>query len=502
MTLFFNPSPGTEWAGAPVAPDVRTLHTVQVLRPSAPVGPALRASAEPWRALFPAFRATAAVREVALSAAAGALVLVTDPTSPAWALVPAVALPVAVAAAGGYRWRTLGEGRAEQRLVLRAGAAVAALLVVLGYLGIVAVPVMLAAVAVPAAVAGLALGRWFARRGVVQRRAAGSARFRTFVLGPASAVRELMEHVAQAPGAGYEVIGWSGSLDGPAPGGVPAFGPVSGAERVAELVAEHAIDVVLQVGLREPTTTRRISWALEGTAASLVVVPGLAEIGSARVQVRPTDDLWTVQLDVAARPDRVPGKGLVDRVLGAALLSVAAFILVPVMLAVRLTSPGSALYKQQRIGRDGVPFTMWKVRSMYVDADARRDALLRERGDGNGLLFKMKADPRITPIGRVLRRLSIDELPQLFNVVRGEMSIVGPRPALAEETSQYEGDEPRRLAVKPGLTGLWQVSGRSDLTREQSMRLDLRYVDNVSLSLDASILARTFGAVSRGMGAY
>lgn len=503
MTLFFTPSSGTEWAGGSVAAARTRLLRGGPQSLSGTGGDIPAARPTPWRTIFPAFRVQSAVREVVLSGAGGALLLLPEPSALAWALVPALAIPVAVAAAGGYRWRVLGEGRLEERAVLRAGATVLAALVVLGFLGVLAVPVFLATVATPAALALVIVGRRVARRGVVRRRQLGHGRLRTLVVGPSVSVNHFLENAAQAPGAGYHVVGWFGSVEGaPAPASVPALGPLTDVDVLGDVSAEHDVDVVVLVGENEPTTARRVSWALEGTRASLVLVPSVSEIGSDRISVHPTDDLWSVQLDVAPRPRSFRLKGLVDRALGTALLSVAAFILVPVMVAVRLTSPGKALYKQQRIGRDGVPFTMWKVRSMYVDADARRAALVGQAGDGNGLLFKMRQDPRVTPLGRVLRRLSIDELPQLYNVVRGDMSIVGPRPALAEETSRYVGDEPRRLAVKPGLTGLWQVSGRSDLTREQSMRLDLRYVDNVSLALDASILGRTFRAVSRGLGAY
>jgi exopolysaccharide biosynthesis polyprenyl glycosylphosphotransferase len=506
MTLFFNPSPGTDWAGTPAvaAPEGRrTSRSLQVVGAASSARGTARTAARTWRAQFPAFRLRSILRDVALSAAAGAPLLLADATAFAWSAVPALTVPAAVAIAGGYRWRTLGEGAAETRVVLRAGTAVVFALVLAGYLGVLAVPALLAVGAAPAAVAATVVGRRVARRGVVHRRIAGGARYRTLVVGSAAGARAFLEQAAGAAATGYDVVGWVpvGERQ-PAPAGVADLGPLHDVADVAGLVAAHEVDVVLLVGQHDATTARRISWSLEGTTAALVVVPGVAEIGDARVRVRPTGDLWSVQLDVAHRPLSVAGKGLVDRVLGASLLAVAGLILVPVMIAVRLTSPGKALYKQQRIGRNGVPFTMWKVRSMYVDADARRAALLAQPGDGNGLLFKMRDDPRVTPIGRVLRRLSIDELPQLFNVVRGEMSIVGPRPALAEETSKYVGDEPRRLAVKPGLTGLWQVSGRSDLSRDESMRLDLRYVDNVSLGFDAAILGRTFRAVFRGFGAY
>ncbi len=203
----------------------------------------------------------------------------------------------------------------------------------------------------------------------------------------------------------------------------------------------------------------------------------------------------------SASGGRLIGKSVFDRVIGGLILLAVSPILLAIALAVRLTSKGPALYRQTRVGVDGREFKMIKFRSMVVDADAQRAKLLA-MSEGNGVLFKMRKDPRITPLGGVLRRLSLDELPQLLNVMRGDMSLVGPRPPLPEEVAGYNDDATRRLRVKPGVTGLWQVSGRSDLTWEESLRLDLRYADNWSMALDLSILWRTARAVVKGDGAY
>ena len=177
-------------------------------------------------------------------------------------------------------------------------------------------------------------------------------------------------------------------------------------------------------------------------------------------------------------------------------------LLLAIFAAVRLNSPGPALFRQTRIGRDGREFTLLKFRSMYADAEARRTELLSRNERAEGLLFKIKNDPRITPVGRWLRKFSLDELPQLINVLTGRMSLVGPRPPLPQEYAQYHDAVHRRLRVKPGLTGLWQVSGRSDLSWEESIRLDLRYVDNWSAAMDLQILWKTARAVVSGAGAY
>ena len=177
-------------------------------------------------------------------------------------------------------------------------------------------------------------------------------------------------------------------------------------------------------------------------------------------------------------------------------------LLLAIVAAVRLTSSGPALFRQTRIGQDGREFTLLKFRSMYADAEARRAELLSRNERAEGLLFKIKDDPRITPVGRWLRKFSLDELPQLINVLTGRMSLVGPRPPLPEEVALYQDDVRRRLLVKPGLTGLWQISGRSDLDWDESVRLDLRYVENWSFTLDLMILWKTMSTVVRGRGAY
>ena len=181
---------------------------------------------------------------------------------------------------------------------------------------------------------------------------------------------------------------------------------------------------------------------------------------------------------------------------------VAGPFMVVTAILIRATSPGPALFRQPRAGINGREFTCFKFRTMVKDEDKRREEIEHLNQHTDGVLFKMKADPRITPIGKVLRRLSLDELPQLFNVLRGEMSLVGPRPPLPSEVAMYAPDDTRRMLVKPGVTGLWQVSGRSDLSWEESVRLDLRYVENWNLALDAHILWKTLGAVANRRGAY
>jgi lipopolysaccharide/colanic/teichoic acid biosynthesis glycosyltransferase len=194
-------------------------------------------------------------------------------------------------------------------------------------------------------------------------------------------------------------------------------------------------------------------------------------------------------------------KGLFDKIVATVALIIFSPVLALITLAIALDDGGPALFTQTRVGHGGQPFTMLKFRTMVPDAELRKEALLK-LNEGDGVLFKLRQDPRITAVGRFLRRTSLDELPQLLNVMLGDMSLVGPRPALPAEVAQYSGNVSRRLEVKPGMTGLWQISGRSDLSREDAVRLDLRYVDCWTLALDLRILWKTGAAVANGRGAY
>jgi exopolysaccharide biosynthesis polyprenyl glycosylphosphotransferase len=234
----------------------------------------------------------------------------------------------------------------------------------------------------------------------------------------------------------------------------------------------------------------------------MVVAPVLMEVAGPRLHV--SGVLGMPLLRVSA-PAFTGGRRIVkevfDRVGSAIMLTLLLPLLIAVSVGIVLDDRGPVFYRQRRVGRGGESFNMWKFRTMVKDADRRRSDLV-ECNDGAGPLFKMRKDPRVTRLGMLLRRYSLDELPQLFNVLAGRMSLVGPRPPLPEETATYGPDVRRRLLVKPGLTGLWQVSGRSDLSWAEAIRLDLRYVEDWSLALDAAILWKTLRAVVSGSGAY
>jgi exopolysaccharide biosynthesis polyprenyl glycosylphosphotransferase len=358
-------------------------------------------------------------------------------------------------------------------------------------------------VAIPLAALATSVFRYTVRHQLHRERARGRSMLRTLVVGNHGEIDPVAADLASHSFHGYQVVGiCPPSRGGPADGSsdLPVLGTVS---EIAQVVHDHAIDVVVVTGsaLSGPAL-RRLSWALEHAGADLVVAPGIVEVGGPHVTLRPTAGLSLVHVE---RPSRHVGRGLgkavLDRTLGLVLLLVAVLPVAVCAVAIVLTSPGPALFSQTRAGRDGKPFTMWKLRSMVVDAEERRGDLTDD-SDRDGPMFKMRADPRVTPVGRVLRRFSLDELPQLWNVVRGEMSLVGPRPPLLSEVERYHDAVSRRLRVKPGLTGLWQVSGRADLDWESSVNLDLRYVDNWSLAMDMLILWKTLRVVLRGSGAY
>ncbi|MDT0166529.1 sugar transferase [Actinotalea sp. AC32] len=401
----------------------------------------------------------------------------------------------------GYDLRHLGDGPTEFQALLRAGAGSAVLLMAGSYSIKAEIPRTLVFVGVPL-IALLAFAARYALRKVLHRaRVEGDCMKRTVVVGDPAAVGRVVADLAREPYHGYHVTGvcLPGVDDDAVQPDVPVVGAIAD---VPQVVADRAVEVVVVAGSPlSGEALRRLSWALDRAGAQLVVAPDLQEVTSPRLSVRPAAGLSLLEVEVGAPRGRMVGKTLVDRTLGTMFLLAAALPLGVAALLVRLTSPGPAFYTQTRVGVDGVPFTLYKLRSMYVDADARR-ARLADQDEGAGVLFKMKHDPRVTPVGRVLRRFSIDELPQLFNVVRGDMSLVGPRPPLLEEVARYEDPVQRRLRVKPGLTGLWQVSGRSDLSWEESVRLDLRYVDNWSLAMDLMILWKTARAVVTGSGAY
>ncbi len=273
---------------------------------------------------------------------------------------------------------------------------------------------------------------------------------------------------------------------------------------VADLVARVGADTVAVLSCPEMSGVRlrELAWALEKTSTSLCVAPALLDVAGQRTKIRPADGLPLMYMD---HPEftGIPRllKAVFDRTVALAALTVLSPVMAAIAIAIKIGDGGPVLFSQIRVGVDGSTFKIYKFRTMVSDAEQQK-ALLAAQNEGGGVLFKIRADPRVTRAGRWLRRYSLDELPQLFNVLSGEMSLVGPRPALPEEADLYGDHVRRRLAVRPGITGLWQVNGRSDLPWEEAVRLDLRYVENWSFMLDLQILWKTWSAVTGGCGAY
>jgi exopolysaccharide biosynthesis polyprenyl glycosylphosphotransferase len=415
-----------------------------------------------------------------------------------------VAWPTLLGATGAYSERVYGTGSDEYRRVGKAGFLLLALASFLSYAAALDLSRVFVAVAIPALTAVSLFGRYAARIQLRRRRARGLCTKRVVVVGRGGAVLELAGRLQREHYAGLNVVAACVTPGDRARVAEETGVPVGGLDDVLALAAEVNADTIAVTSASETAAQylRQLSWQLEGSGIELLVAPGLIEVAGPRLHIRPFEGLPLLSIEQPCFEGwrRVIKHGI-DRSVATLVLVLLAPVLAALALAVKLTSPGPILYRQERVGLNGKSFTMLKFRSMVADADRQLDDL---RGDNisDGLLFKIHNDPRVTPVGRLLRRLSLDELPQLFNVLRGTMSLVGPRPPLPGEVARYDTSVSRRLLVKPGLTGLWQISGRSDLSWEESVRLDLRYVENWSLALDLLILWKTGRAVLSRSGAY
>ncbi len=357
--------------------------------------------------------------------------------------------------------------------------------------------------ALPGGFLGLVLSRVCARAFLHRARARGRCLHRLLAVGCTADIEHLIHQLDGRDRHGLRIVG-ACALDAGSrelAGGVPVLGLPSDARRAAVEVDADTV-AVTSAGVLGREGLRRLAWQLEGSDTGLLVTPELTDVAGPRVTIRPVGELSLLQVSQPrfSGTSRVL-KGAFDRAVAATALLLLSPLLLLIAVVIKLDSRGPVFFKQTRSGIGGMPFQLVKFRSM-VPAAEELLIDLTDRNEGNGMLFKIRHDPRITRIGRALRRFSLDELPQLWNVVTGEMSLVGPRPPLPSEVARYGDDVRRRLLVKPGLTGLWQVSGRSDLSWEESVRLDLYYVENWSFALDLMILARTAGAVAAGRGAY
>ncbi len=459
------------------------------------------------RRWVPAYRRAVLSADVLAAAGVLAVTFATLPWSGARAAVAAAVgcvLWVAVLALlRGYDRRHLGAGPQEFQSLLRGGLTVGVVVAIASYATQTELPRRIVVVALPVLVLVTALLRYALRRRLHAVRARGRARLRTLLVGDSRSALGVQTVLARSRHEGHDVVGVCGPSRRCAAADGRSIDVVGAVADIPQVVHDHDIDVVIVAGGHlSGAGLRRLSWALEHTGAELVVSPGLVEVMGPRLTLRPTAGLSLLHVEPAAsRRGQAVGKRTLDIALGGALFVASLPVLALAALAVRLTSRGPAFFSQVRVGQDGQRFRMHKLRTMVVDAEERR-AELAHLSDRDGLMFKMRRDPRVTPVGAILRRFSLDELPQFFNVVRGEMSLVGPRPPLVEEHDRYHDEVYRRLRVRPGLTGLWQVSGRADLSWDEAIRLDLRYVDNWSVTMDLFIIWKTLRSVVKGSGAY
>lgn len=403
----------------------------------------------------------------------------------------------------------VGVGAEEYRRVVSVTAwvfglfAVACLLlevrVARGYLGIAMVLGLL----------GLVAGRYCVRRNLARRRQRGEFITKVVVLGSPASVRLLCRSFERAAKAGYQVVGAC----------VPQIDPDAGAELVTAtgIVPVLGDDTAVEQGLRltgadvlavaaadqlGPEKMKKLAWRLESLGTDLIMVPGVTDVAGPRLQIRPIDNLPLFHIAPARQdaPSAVE-KRLFDLVVGTAAFLGAVPIMLIAALAIKLDDGGPVFFSQVRVGHRGKPFRIYKFRTMTVDAEARKDDE-RAAAGSDGVFYKSASDSRITRVGRFLRKSSIDELPQLLNVLGGSMSIVGPRPLVPGEGQSVAHFIERRGLVKPGITGLWQVSGRSDVSEDERIRLDYSYVDNWSCGQDLVIVGRTIRTVLGREGAY
>lgn len=429
---------------------------------------------------------------------------------PVFALSLAIALgwKLAMRATKADRRSVIGTGFNEYARVLGAGCATLTLITTVAFLSGLHLGRTYWLVMALTGIVGLILSRmaWnFARR--VARR---SRAFTTSVVaaGEAQSVIELARYLESRPDFGYRVIGACISAahqHGPeldvGPRQIPILGDLDNAVSACQAGDPDAV-AITSTDVFDPKTIRELSWQFAGMGIDVLMVPAVLTTFGPRVSLRPHSGF---QLLVIGQPRYRQATSILKRsfdIVGASVLIVASLpILAVCALAIKVGDRGPVFYRAERIGRDNRPFRMWKFRSMIARADSMR-ADLAIRSDGNDVLFKMREDPRVTRVGRVLRRYSLDELPQLVNVLDGSMSLVGPRPPLADEVRNYDQLTTRRMLVRPGMTGLWQVSGRSDLSWEESVHLDLLYVENWSMTRDLGILIRTVRAITTAEGAY
>lgn len=414
-----------------------------------------------------------------------------------------------LAVCGAYSPRVFGGGPDEYRVIVSATLRLFGLIAIFALILRAEFARGYLAIAVPVGLLGLLLSRWIGRKVIARQRERGESQTAVLVVGRERAVLEVARLFALSVASGHTVVGVCIPGHKGARGEsiyvdsrpIPIYGDEHSVIKALELSGADTVAVTATEELGHEGI-RQLVWDLEPYDVDLVVSPGVVDVAGPRLLMRPVAGLPLIHVEKPTyQGSKRIGKTVFDIVFAVFALVMVSPILAVTAIAIKLTSKGPVFYKSERMGLDGEPFSMLKFRSMVRDADQQICDLLQDN-EGADHLFKIRNDPRVTKVGRVIRRFSIDELPQFWNVLVRDMSVVGPRPPLRREVEGYEDKVHRKLLVNPGVTGLWQVSGRSDLSWEESVRLDLSYVENWSMVGDILIIVKTFKAVVAGAGAY
>lgn len=400
--------------------------------------------------------------------------------------------------------KIIGSGSVEYKRIADASIRLFGLFAIVAFLGKIDLGRGYLLMALPIGLVLLLLGRWLWRQWLMRKRREGKYAYRTLLLGQRLKTEHIADSIQRDTSSGLRIVGAltkRGSIEDALIDGIAVLGDFADVLRAVE---SSNADTLILTGADDigPRDMRRLGWDLEALGVRLLVAPALTDVAGPRIHARPVAGLPLIQVDYPTFEGRKHiAKRAFDIAMSLLLILLTLPITAVVAAAVKYTSSGPILYSQERIGLGGMPFRMWKFRSMVQGADDQLESLLDAQGTSDEPLFKVMNDPRITAVGRVIRKYSLDEFPQLFNVLQGSMSLVGPRPQREAEVALYDDAAHRRLLMKPGMSGLWQVSGRSDLSWSDSIRLDLYYVENWSITGDLVILWRTIKAVAQPHGA-